>query len=273
MRIRLIAKTSLSTPDPGRLDSNPKTGEPRRAQGENRLERLLQQLLYPKLLVIDEIGYLPMTREEASLFFPAVVPALREGEPGFDVEQEFSGLGRDLRGPGDGQRHSGPAAAPRHYPEHQGGKLSAQGETQGGKRGTPGSGSGRETGRAGGLRKLTTKTGRALEKSERLSQRGGMLSGVRDRFNPEKRINIFPLDTGPGSGLPRSLPWWQRNPEPPGRNNPGQRPHGRSPRWDRGFRTRRNTTAGWSAESVPPPRGSSGLSAPNAWGGEAGVAS
>ena len=41
----------------------------RRAQGENRLERFLQQLLYPKLLVIDEIGYLPMTREEASLFF------------------------------------------------------------------------------------------------------------------------------------------------------------------------------------------------------------
>lgn len=41
----------------------------RRAQSENRLERLLQQLLYPKLLIIDEIGYLPMTREEASLFF------------------------------------------------------------------------------------------------------------------------------------------------------------------------------------------------------------
>ena len=41
----------------------------RRAQGENRLERFLQQLLYPKLLVIDEIGYLPLSREEASLFF------------------------------------------------------------------------------------------------------------------------------------------------------------------------------------------------------------
>ena len=73
-----------------------------------------------------------------SFCFPAVVPALREGEPGPDVEQELSGLGGDLRGPGDGQRHSGPAAAPRHHPEHQGGKLSAQGETQGGKRGNPG---------------------------------------------------------------------------------------------------------------------------------------
>ena len=41
----------------------------RRAQSENRLERMLQQLVYPRLLILDEIGYLPMTREEASLFF------------------------------------------------------------------------------------------------------------------------------------------------------------------------------------------------------------
>ncbi|EAY57052.1 MAG: Putative IstB-like ATP-binding protein [Leptospirillum sp. Group II 'C75'] len=41
----------------------------RRAQSENRLERMLQQLVYPRLLILDEIGYLPMSREEASLFF------------------------------------------------------------------------------------------------------------------------------------------------------------------------------------------------------------
>jgi len=29
----------------------------------------MNQLTYPKVLVLDEIGYLPMTREEASLFF------------------------------------------------------------------------------------------------------------------------------------------------------------------------------------------------------------
>jgi DNA replication protein DnaC len=40
-----------------------------KARQENRLERQLQQLTYPKVLVLDEIGYLPMTREEASLFF------------------------------------------------------------------------------------------------------------------------------------------------------------------------------------------------------------
>ncbi|MBF5054632.1 putative transposase [Alcanivorax venustensis ISO4] len=40
-----------------------------KARQENRLDRQLQQFTYPKVLVLDEIGYLPMTREEASLFF------------------------------------------------------------------------------------------------------------------------------------------------------------------------------------------------------------
>ena len=40
-----------------------------RARAENRLERTLQQLVYPRVLVLDEMGYLPMNREEASLFF------------------------------------------------------------------------------------------------------------------------------------------------------------------------------------------------------------
>ena len=40
---------------------------------ENRLERSLQQLVYPKVLIIDELGYLPLSRIEASLFFRLVV--------------------------------------------------------------------------------------------------------------------------------------------------------------------------------------------------------
>ena len=40
-----------------------------KAQNENRLERALKQMVYPKLLVIDEMGYLPLSREEASLIF------------------------------------------------------------------------------------------------------------------------------------------------------------------------------------------------------------
>jgi len=44
-----------------------------RALHENRLDRALQQLTYPKLLIIDEVGYLPLTRTEATLFFRLVV--------------------------------------------------------------------------------------------------------------------------------------------------------------------------------------------------------
>ncbi|MEA9393644.1 IS21-like element helper ATPase IstB [Acerihabitans sp. TG2] len=40
-----------------------------KAKQENRLERQIQLLSYSRVLILDEIGYLPMTREEASLFF------------------------------------------------------------------------------------------------------------------------------------------------------------------------------------------------------------
>lgn len=44
-----------------------------RAERENRLERTLQQLSYPKVLILDEIGYLPLSRQEASLLFRLLV--------------------------------------------------------------------------------------------------------------------------------------------------------------------------------------------------------
>lgn len=44
-----------------------------KALHENRLERSLQQLVYPKVLIIDEVGYLPLSNLEASLFFRLVV--------------------------------------------------------------------------------------------------------------------------------------------------------------------------------------------------------
>jgi len=40
-----------------------------RARHENRLERILQQLVYPKVLILDQVGYLPLSRDEASPFF------------------------------------------------------------------------------------------------------------------------------------------------------------------------------------------------------------
>lgn len=43
-----------------------------RAKHENRLERALQQLTYPRVLVL-EMGYLPLSRDEASHFFGLLV--------------------------------------------------------------------------------------------------------------------------------------------------------------------------------------------------------
>lgn len=44
-----------------------------RARPENRLERRLPQLVSPRVLILDELGFLPLTREEASLFFRLLV--------------------------------------------------------------------------------------------------------------------------------------------------------------------------------------------------------
>lgn len=50
-----------------------------RAQHENRLEATLKQLTYPKLLILDELGYLPLSALEASLFFRLVVRRYERG--------------------------------------------------------------------------------------------------------------------------------------------------------------------------------------------------
>lgn len=50
-----------------------------KAQHENRLEVLLKQLTYPKLLILDELGYLPLSQLEASLFFRLVVRRYERG--------------------------------------------------------------------------------------------------------------------------------------------------------------------------------------------------
>ena len=44
-----------------------------KAESENRPGQTLKQLTYPKLLIIDELGCLPLSRLEASLFFRLIV--------------------------------------------------------------------------------------------------------------------------------------------------------------------------------------------------------
>jgi len=50
-----------------------------RGKKENRLERQLQHLAYPKVLILDEMGYLPMNREEASIFFRLLCRRYKRG--------------------------------------------------------------------------------------------------------------------------------------------------------------------------------------------------
>jgi DNA replication protein DnaC len=50
-----------------------------RAHAENRLDEKLKLLVQPKLLIIDEIGYLPIDRQSANLFFQLVSRRYEKG--------------------------------------------------------------------------------------------------------------------------------------------------------------------------------------------------
>lgn len=65
----------------------------KKAQQENRLERQMQLLTYPKPLVLDEIGYLPMSREESSLFFRLVTRRYEKASTILTSNKSFSDWG------------------------------------------------------------------------------------------------------------------------------------------------------------------------------------
>ena len=50
-----------------------------RAQHENRLERALKQMTYPKLLILDELGYLPIDKNGADLLFQIISERYERG--------------------------------------------------------------------------------------------------------------------------------------------------------------------------------------------------
>jgi IstB-like ATP binding protein len=95
-----------------------------RARHENRLERTLQQLVYPRVLVLDEHD-----RHQ---------------------QQKLPRLGRDLPGPRARHRHPRPVAPPCDHAQHQGRELPAQGEATGGTAG-PGACASARGGECGGL--------------------------------------------------------------------------------------------------------------------------
>lgn len=64
-----------------------------RAQGEGRLEEKLKLLVQPKLLIVDEIGYLPIDRTGANLFFQLVSRRYERGSVLLTSNQSLSGWG------------------------------------------------------------------------------------------------------------------------------------------------------------------------------------
>jgi len=65
----------------------------RRAQAETRLEWQLQQGVAPKLLIVDELGYLPMSRAEANLFCRRVARRYERASRIITANKSFSDWG------------------------------------------------------------------------------------------------------------------------------------------------------------------------------------
>jgi len=64
-----------------------------KAHGENKLEERLRALCQPKLLIIDEIGYLPLDRHGASLFFQLIARRYEKGALILTSNQTYSHWG------------------------------------------------------------------------------------------------------------------------------------------------------------------------------------
>jgi DNA replication protein DnaC len=64
-----------------------------RAQSENRLEEKLKVLTQPKLLIIDEIGYLPLGPSGANLLFQLIARRYERGSIILTSNQSLSGWG------------------------------------------------------------------------------------------------------------------------------------------------------------------------------------
>ena len=65
-----------------------------RANAENRLDRELSQIGKARLLVVDELGYIPIDEEGSRLLFQVVTNAYERQSIVYTTNIEFSGWGR-----------------------------------------------------------------------------------------------------------------------------------------------------------------------------------
>ena len=71
----------------------------KKAHNENRLEQRLKQYCKYRLLIIDEIGYLPVDRDGANLFFQLIAKRYEENSTIITTNQPFSKWGEIFGSP------------------------------------------------------------------------------------------------------------------------------------------------------------------------------
>lgn len=101
-----------------------------RACHESRLDRTLEHVAYLKRPIPEGIGYLPLSRDDASLYFRPL--SRRYERASLIVTSNKSGLGGGVQGSGSGNCHPGSPAAPVSDDQHQGGQPPVEGEASGG---------------------------------------------------------------------------------------------------------------------------------------------
>jgi DNA replication protein DnaC len=101
-----------------------------KALAEGKLDERPKLLAQPQLLICDEIGYLPIDRQGANLFFQLVSRRYERGSIIITSNQSLGAWG-EVFGDGDRQCDSGSPAAPFNYDQYQRRKLPTQGEAQG----------------------------------------------------------------------------------------------------------------------------------------------
>jgi DNA replication protein DnaC len=100
-----------------------------KALAEGRLEERLKLLTQPQLLICDEIGYLPIDRQGANLFFQLVSRRYERGSIIITSNQSLGAWGEVFGDPLIAGAIP-PSAPPLDYDQHQRRKLQTQGVAQ-----------------------------------------------------------------------------------------------------------------------------------------------
>ena len=93
------------------------------AQAAGKFQHRLRVLTYPALLIVDEIGCVPISRTGATLFFQLVNQRYEVGSTILASKPELRGVGSHLRRRGHGHRADRPTAPPLPHRQHPGEQL------------------------------------------------------------------------------------------------------------------------------------------------------